>query len=88
MFGKKVGDSSGLVPLSEVKSGQEVVLTEFAGGRGFYHQVASMGLNLHRKVKVLSGSGGDRGAVLISCGESRIAVGRGMAHKIRVKLCG
>ena len=59
-------------------------MVALAGGREFQHRLVSMGLNVGREVKVIRGSKGVGGPTLIALGQTRLAIGRGMAERIMV----
>lgn len=69
--------------LSEVKKGEEFRVIEIKGGRGFHSRMASLGLTMGSKVKVLHNYG--RGPIIILVRDTRIALGRGEAEKIMVE---
>ena len=69
-------------PLSTVKAGQKVKLTRIEAGRGLNSRLASMGLLPNVEITVISN--GHPGPFVISVKNSRIMLGRGMAHKIMV----
>lgn len=53
------------------------------GGRAFQQRMVSMGIRVGTELEVLRGSSGP---VLVGVGESRLALGRGMAEKIMVNV--
>lgn len=56
-----------------------------AGGRAVQRLLAAMGIRIGKTVRLLRGGNGHSGPVLIAVGESRMALGRGMAQKILVE---
>jgi ferrous iron transport protein A len=70
------------LPLAAVGPGSEVKVLEVAGGIGMRTRLAGMGVVAGAKLKVLANDGGP---LLVSCGETRLALGRGMAHRILVE---
>ena len=72
-----------LMPLSMVSPGQEVRLVGVRGGWGIRRRLADMGLTPGEKVWVVQS--GPSGPLLIAVRDSRLALGRGMAHKIMVE---
>jgi len=68
------------MPLSMAAPGQEVELVAVHGGRGIRRRLADMGLNPGVRLKVIHSGGGP---IIVAVRE---ALGRGMAHKIMVKL--
>jgi Fe2+ transport system protein FeoA len=69
--------------LSSIKAGQSVKLVRINAGRRFSHRLAELGLTPGVEFSVLHSNGGP---LLISVRNSRIALGRGMAKKIQVKI--
>jgi len=67
------------MPLSMAAPGQEVELVAVHGGWGIRRRLADMGLNPGVRLKVIHSGGGP---IIVAVRE----VGRGMAHKIMVKL--
>jgi ferrous iron transport protein A len=73
-----------LMPLTESGKGVRVRAVGLTGGGGLARRLTDMGLYRGATVDVLSG--GRHGPVIIRLGSSRLALGRGMAHKILVEL--
>ena len=71
------------LPLALVRPNREVSLMAVIGGQGLRRRLNDMGLNKGVKFKVIHGS--LVGPCIISLGNSRLVLGRGMAHKILVK---
>jgi ferrous iron transport protein A len=69
-------------PLSNVKSGETVKLASIEAGRGLHSRLASMGLVPNVEITVVSNS--QPGPFVISVKNSKMMLGRGMAHKIMV----
>lgn len=74
--------ADGALPLAVVGPGTEVKVLEVAGGIGMRTRLAGMGVVAGATLKVLANDGGP---LLVSCGETRLALGRGMAHRILVE---
>ena len=72
------------IPLAMALVGQEVTLHSAHGGRGFQHRLAEMGLTPGIKFRVLAK--GSPGPFIISVKNTRLLLGRGMVHRIRVSL--
>jgi Fe2+ transport system protein FeoA len=72
-----------LMPLSMASPGQEVRLVGIRGGWGIRRRLADMGLTPGENVWVVQS--GPSGPLLIAVRDSRLALGRGMAHKIMVE---
>ena len=73
----------GAQPLNAFAPGTRVRIAMLLGGRTFQARAASMGLRTGAEITVLQG-GGLWGPLLVRAGESRFAVGRGMARHILV----
>ena len=69
-------------PLSTVRSGETVRLARIEAGRGLNSRLASMGLVADVEITVVSNR--RPGPFVISVKDSKIMLGRGMAHKIMV----
>jgi Fe2+ transport system protein FeoA len=69
-------------PLSNVKAGETVKLAGIEAGRGLKSRLASMGLVTNVEITVLNNS--HPGPFVISVKNSKMMLGRGMAHKIMV----
>jgi Fe2+ transport system protein FeoA len=73
-----------MMPLAMVAPGEEVRLTAIRGGQRMRRRLADLGLNLGMAVHVIQR---DRhGPMILAVKDSRLALGRGMAHKIMVEL--
>jgi len=70
------------MPLAMACAGERVRIVSLAGGRGMYQRLASMGLNVGSEIEVIRK--GIPGPFLVSAGDTRLAIGAGMAHKIMV----
>ena len=71
-------------PLSRLKAGQATTVASLGGGREFQHRLAAMGLNVGCTVRVIRAAAALGGPVLVALGQTRLAIGRGMAEKIHV----
>jgi len=69
-------------PLSKVRAGETVKLVAIEAGRGLNSRLASMGLVPNVKITVVNNS--QPGPFVISVKNSKMMLGRGMAHKIMV----
>lgn len=70
-----------VMPLSMAAAGQTLRLVEICAGHQLTHRLAELGLTRGVELKVVQDAGGP---LLISVRGSRIAIGRGMAHKLLV----
>lgn len=75
-------------PLTELPPGTTATVVSLAGGRAFQNRLVSMGLRVGGDVTVLSGRSGFGGPVLVAAGDTRLAIGRGMARRILVATAG
>lgn len=71
-----------VMPLIMASPGEHVRIVGFRGGKGMERRLRSMGLNQGADVEVIKSSG--PGALIVASGETRIALGAGMAGKILV----
>lgn len=78
------GQISSLIPLSEVASGEKVLVEHLDGGKAFRTRMAAMGIAQGREALVIQNY--YKGPMIIQIGDTRIAVGRGEAQKILVKI--
>lgn len=73
------------MPLAMVSPGQEVRLIAIQSGQRMRKRLADLGLNLGMTVRVLQHDG--QGPIILAVKDSRLALGRGVAHKILVEPC-
>ena len=69
--------------LSEAVEGKVYVMLEVDGGHGIRQRLYSMGLNPGVKFKVINNIG--RGPVGIEVRDTKLAIGRGMAQRIKIR---
>lgn len=69
-------------PLVLAASGERVRIVDFQGGPGMVKRLEAMGLRHGSEFEVLQHEGS--GGMLIRLAGSRLALGRGMLHRIRV----
>lgn len=72
-----------ILPLSFLQAGNEAVIKGFNGGRIFHQRLLDLGLVRGTKIKVIKND--MMGPLIVSLGEGRLAIGRGMALKIIVE---
>jgi ferrous iron transport protein B len=70
-----------LIPVTALDEGEEGIVYSLAGGEGFSSRIAGMGIIPGIKIKVLRNIGG---LIIVFASDTRIALGRGEAHKILV----
>ncbi len=75
-------NGNGKLPLTMVSPGERVTLVEIMSGRGVRHRLTELGLIPGVELKVVQDEGGP---LLLAVHDSRLALGRGMAHKIMVQ---
>ena len=71
-----------MIPLSLIDSGHKVRLHMVCAGRGLTARLASMGLVPGAEVEVISKSA--KGPLVVSVGNTRLVLGRGMVCKLLV----
>ncbi|NQU43727.1 ferrous iron transport protein A [bacterium] len=71
------------LPLTELTPGHPAVVAELEGGRHFRTWLISMGIRVGVVIQVAQ-SAGRHGPVRVVSGSTRLAIGRGMAERIRV----
>ena len=76
--------NSGIMPLSTISAGKKVMVVALTGGRQFQDRLVSMGVNIGREIEIVHSSQGNGGPTLVGTGETRLAIGHGMADKIMV----
>ena len=72
------------VPLSAVPPGRDVRLVRVGAGRGLIARLTAMGLAPGIKLRVLNNSGA--GPFVVAVHNTRIVLGRGVAHRMLVTL--
>lgn len=79
-------DASDVRPLSRLKNNEKGVVLALEGGRRFVHRMTGMGLNVGSRVDVIQSGDGQHGPTLVATGETRLAIGHGMAEKIMISV--
>lgn len=69
-------------PLAQAGDGEQVEIVAVAGGRGAQRRLSDLGLSRGQRVRIVARQPGS--PVLVALGANRIAVGFGLALKIRV----
>jgi len=69
------------MPLSMAPIGVQVRLEEIRAGQRLAHRLAELGLTPGIELDVIQNAGG---LILVAVRDSRLALGRGMAHKVMV----
>lgn len=78
-----MSSSTSAFPLAMASEGSVVQIVSVQGGAGILHRLTDMGLNIGSEIKVFQREGA---GLVIARGETRFALGAGMAHKILVRL--
>ena len=73
----------GCLPLTMARPGEPLTLVEITANNGLRHRLTELGLTPGVEFQVLQSEGGP---LLLAVHSSRLAIGRGMAHKILVKV--
>ena len=73
-------------PLSRIPSKARGTVTALTGGHAFHSRIVSMGLVVGSTIEVIQHSSGLGGPTLIAAGNTRLAIGHGMAEKIMVEV--
>lgn len=73
--------STNIIPLTMSSMGEKVRLEKILGGEGINKRLAALGLTPGTELCIIQDAGGP---LLISVKDSRVALGRGVAHKVMV----
>jgi len=73
-------------PLSRIPSRGRGKVTALTGGHMFHSRIVSMGLVVGSTIEVIQRSSRLGGPTLIATGNTRLAIGHGMAEKIMVEV--
>ena len=76
-------DSPAKIPLSRANLGQCYKVVALMAGRGLGRRLTSLGLNINATIQISHLRSG--GAMVVARGDTRIALGAGMAEKILVE---
>jgi len=74
-----------MMPLAMASPGEEVRLLEIRGGRNLRKRLADLGLNVDTAFRVITNDNSGGPLILAVKEDARVAVGRGMAHKMMVE---
>ncbi len=72
--------STMMTTLADLPHGERGIVLAFDGGIEFQQRITSLGIYVGCEVEVVGGGAG--GGILVAVGDSRIALGCGMARKI------
>jgi ferrous iron transport protein A len=70
-------------PLGFMQRGQEGIIREMAGGLKMRQRLTEMGMVKGSEIKIIRND--SHGPLIISLGEERLAIGRGVSHKILIE---
>ena len=70
------------MPLAMACTGEKARIVMLAGGRGMHQRLTRMGLGVGSEIEIIRR--GSPGPFLIATGDTRLAIGAAMAHKIMV----
>jgi ferrous iron transport protein A len=73
-----------MMPLAMVSENEVVRLVALRGGRGMNKRLADMGLTIGMTVRVIRRI--QNGPMILDVKDSRLAIGRGMAHHLIVEI--
>jgi len=76
-------DDHPIIPLEIAPAGETLELAAIAGGRRLQHRLAEMGLTPGVRFRIITK--GQPGPFIISVKETRLVLGRGMAHSVTVR---
>lgn len=82
---RHIDEQKNAFPLALAAEGEEVCIYAMKGGKGLTHKLMDLGLSLGSNLKVMQRRPG--GALIVSRGNLRVALGAGMAQKVVVALC-
>jgi Fe2+ transport system protein FeoA len=71
------------MPLAMAQPGEDLRLTALRGGQRMRKRLADLGLTLDMPLRVVQSGG--HGPLIIAVKQTRLAIGRGMAHHIMVE---
>lgn len=69
------------VPLNYLSSGRSGIIESINGGKAVKNRLYAMGLKIGRRIEIVN----NVGSVIIAIDGNRVAIGQGMAQKIRVR---
>lgn len=80
--GQPAPGGNGAVPLDSIATGRRVRLVNVDAGHELRARLVAMGLVPGRQITVTRNTGG--GPVVVTAGQTRLALGRGMVHRMLV----
>ncbi|MEW5919651.1 MAG: FeoA domain-containing protein [Bacillota bacterium] len=76
--------NNGVLPLSFLPGGQKATIKDIAGGPGMRRRLTELSFVRGVVVRVIRND--NWGPLIVSLGNGRLVIGRGMAHKIMVEV--
>jgi ferrous iron transport protein A len=80
-FGHRFGGDKKQLTLAQMQTGQSGKVVQITGGSGLINRLNALGIRLGQRVTKV-GSMYMRGPVMVQLGNTRVAIGFGMAKKI------
>jgi len=84
--GRRIANTSNSLYLNNASVGETYTMLGLEGGQRFREKIYSMGLNPGVKFKILQNSG--NGPVEIQVRQTKLAIGRGMTSRIKIRAYG
>jgi len=81
---KTIEEKKDELNLADVPEGINCEVVKITGGRGCQAKLIGVGIRKGTKIRVISNC--YKGPIAVAVGMMRLAIGRGMAYQIRVKL--
>ncbi|MBN1877231.1 MAG: ferrous iron transport protein A [Anaerolineae bacterium] len=72
-----------MMPLAMAQPGENLKLVALHGGYRMRKRLADLGLTLNMPLRLVQGNG--HGPLIVAVKDTRLAIGRGMAHHIMVE---
>ena len=73
-------------PLSALESSKRGTVVALRGGARFKDRVIGMGLPIGAEIEMIHGCSDGAGPVMIAVGDTRLAIGHGMAERILIRV--
>ncbi|MDM8522513.1 transcriptional repressor [Desulfococcaceae bacterium HSG8] len=72
-----------MIPLVMAKQGERLIIKQFTGGTSSHMRLLTMGLRIGDRVEIVTNP--SKGQMVVALDYNRLALGRGLAHKILVQ---
>lgn len=73
-----------IVKLINLQQGKKAIVSKIEGGMGIKRKLQAMGIYAGNEIKIIQSL--SRGPIIVESGNTRLAIGRGMAEKIEVEI--